>query len=195
MTSIRETGTKTKIKHAFLELLIEKGIDSLTISDIARKANINRGTFYLHYLDKYDLLDQLEIDFLQNIQITFEKYRDDNINDSVELIPYEAILEVLKYALVNMKMLSVLMSVGRNNKLIDNFKEIIKDTIIKKVNLSENLSLQMEGLPHDYAEEMLLSSIISIIQLWIKKGALETPEEIASMIIKAKKISPFDLLL
>ncbi|MGM9925755.1 MAG: TetR/AcrR family transcriptional regulator [Bacillus sp. (in: firmicutes)] len=195
MTSIRETGTKTKIKDAFLELVIEKGMDSLTISDIARKANINRGTFYLHYLDKYDLLDQLEIEFLHNIYMIFEKYGDDNVNGPVELIPYEAILEVLKYALVNIKMISALMSTGSNQKFIDNLKKLISDIIVEKISPSENFSLQMAGLPHDYAQEILVSSIISIIQLWIKKGALETPEEIANMLITAKQISPSDLLL
>ena len=34
-----------------------KGLDSVTVGDIARRARVNRTTFYRHYRDKYDLLE------------------------------------------------------------------------------------------------------------------------------------------
>lgn len=37
----------------------EKNFDDITIQDIADRANVNRRTIYLHYLDKFDLLDKL----------------------------------------------------------------------------------------------------------------------------------------
>ncbi|KAB8287736.1 TetR/AcrR family transcriptional regulator, partial [Bifidobacterium avesanii] len=59
MARKRNTGTEAKIKAAFTQLLKEKGFDAMTVSDIARIAGINRGTFYMHYMDKYDLKQQL----------------------------------------------------------------------------------------------------------------------------------------
>ena len=53
----RQTSTKTDIRKTFIELLNTKGFDNLTVSDIARGSDINRGTFYLHYVDKYDLME------------------------------------------------------------------------------------------------------------------------------------------
>ena len=41
-----------------IELTIEKGYAAVTVQDIADRAMVNRATFYRHYLDKYDLLDQ-----------------------------------------------------------------------------------------------------------------------------------------
>ncbi len=46
------------IKKAVTELMTKKRFDDITIQDIADKANVNRGTIYLHYMDKYDLLDK-----------------------------------------------------------------------------------------------------------------------------------------
>ncbi|GBK61996.1 TetR/AcrR family transcriptional regulator [Paenibacillus macerans] len=40
-------------------MMNEKNFDEITIQDIADRANLNRGTIYLHYQDKYDLLDKL----------------------------------------------------------------------------------------------------------------------------------------
>lgn len=43
--------SRTLIKRAFLELLREKSIDKITVTDIVARADINRGTFYAHYDD------------------------------------------------------------------------------------------------------------------------------------------------
>ena len=59
MEQKRKTNTKENIKKAFIKLIKDKGFDSLTVSDLAREANINRGTFYLHYYDIDDVLDDL----------------------------------------------------------------------------------------------------------------------------------------
>lgn len=47
------------IKKAVIELMSKKNFDEITIQNISDKANVSRGTIYLHYLDKYDLLDKL----------------------------------------------------------------------------------------------------------------------------------------
>ena len=52
--------TKELIQTSFIYILEEKPFESITIGDITKQAKINRGTFYLHYKDKYDLLDQME---------------------------------------------------------------------------------------------------------------------------------------
>ena len=54
----RVKRTRSLILTAFEELLPEKGFQSLTVQDITDKAEINRATFYAHFADKYDLLDQ-----------------------------------------------------------------------------------------------------------------------------------------
>jgi len=54
----RVKRTRNLILTAFDELLPEKGFRSLTVQDITDKAEINRATFYAHFNDKYDLLDQ-----------------------------------------------------------------------------------------------------------------------------------------
>ena len=55
----RVAKTQELIKKAFLELMNEKKFETITIQDISDRANVNRSTIYLHYLDKYDLLDKL----------------------------------------------------------------------------------------------------------------------------------------
>lgn len=55
---LRVRRTRKLIQQAFIELTVEKGFAALTIRDITERAMINRSTFYHHYLDKNDLLEQ-----------------------------------------------------------------------------------------------------------------------------------------
>lgn len=55
----RRRYTLAVIREAFFELLAEVGFAKMTVADICRRAEINRGTFYLHYEDKFALLDAL----------------------------------------------------------------------------------------------------------------------------------------
>jgi AcrR family transcriptional regulator len=53
----RVKRTRQLLQHAFLELLQEKGFETLNIQDITARATVNRGTFYAHFPDKFALLD------------------------------------------------------------------------------------------------------------------------------------------
>jgi AcrR family transcriptional regulator len=43
------------LQEALIELAAERGFDAIAVGDIARRAGVNRATFYRHYQDKYDL--------------------------------------------------------------------------------------------------------------------------------------------
>ena len=64
--------TRHFIREAFLDLLVEKGYDAITIAAITERATVNRATFYLHYRDKQDLLNQSIEEVLQELE-TFQK--------------------------------------------------------------------------------------------------------------------------
>ena len=48
--------TRQALRTALMQLIQEKGFDSISVEEITDKANLGRATFYLHYKDKEDLL-------------------------------------------------------------------------------------------------------------------------------------------
>ena len=54
----RVKRTRSLILGSFSELLAEKGFKSISVQDVTDKAQINRATFYAHFVDKYELLDR-----------------------------------------------------------------------------------------------------------------------------------------
>ena len=56
--------TKMLIRKEFTELLKKKPIQEITVREICERTGINRSTFYNHYQDVYDLLEQIENEML-----------------------------------------------------------------------------------------------------------------------------------
>ncbi|HEX2623527.1 MAG TPA: TetR/AcrR family transcriptional regulator [Phototrophicaceae bacterium] len=58
-TERRVRETRQLLQQAFIELVQEKGFTAITIQELTERADVNRGTFYIHFADKYMLIDQL----------------------------------------------------------------------------------------------------------------------------------------
>ena len=66
-TDLRIRRTKKSIRDAFFELIDEDGFDSVTVKDITDRALISRNTFYLHYEDKFDLLNKISNELMRKV--------------------------------------------------------------------------------------------------------------------------------
>ncbi|OKP97976.1 TetR/AcrR family transcriptional regulator [Paenibacillus sp. P46E] len=69
------------IKKAVVELMKERDFDHITIQEISDRANLNRKTIYLHYKDKYDLLDKLIEEHINELrEICYPQSPSDKVN-------------------------------------------------------------------------------------------------------------------
>jgi len=55
---LRVRRTRQLLQKALIELTVEKGFGAVTVREITERAMVNRSTFYRHYLDKYELLNE-----------------------------------------------------------------------------------------------------------------------------------------
>ena len=75
----RVRKTKRLLRSALTDLLKEKPIQEIKVREIADMVDINRGTFYQHYRDVYDMLNSIE----DEIFIDFRTFFSNN-SDSLE---------------------------------------------------------------------------------------------------------------
>lgn len=61
------------IKKAVVDLLYEKPLDKITVTDVVKRADINRGTFYAHYTDISSVLDSLVEDAFSTLELTLRE--------------------------------------------------------------------------------------------------------------------------
>ena len=60
--------SKTLIRNALVSLMQEKPFEKITITDIVRRADINRGTFYAHFKDSREVLERIRSDALSEMK-------------------------------------------------------------------------------------------------------------------------------
>ncbi|WP_243674207.1 TetR/AcrR family transcriptional regulator [Lentilactobacillus kisonensis] len=77
-------ATEIKIQKAFIKLINLSGFDKLTIQKLCQEAHISRGTFYLHYIDKYDLLNHYEDEIVANISEIFKRFQKPQLNSAIQ---------------------------------------------------------------------------------------------------------------
>jgi len=71
----RAKRSRRLLKQGLLELLREKRFSEISVRDITDRMDLNRGTFYLHYTDTSDLLENVEEDVLRDVQELIDAHR------------------------------------------------------------------------------------------------------------------------
>lgn len=193
MAQRRMTKTKRAIKQAFTELITEKGIDRLSVTDVARRAGVNRGTVYLHYTDKYDLLHKLENETLEELGgILFKE--GEPVTDPRDLVTNTAVLDALRFVQADAAFFTALTGPGGDPEFVEEFKRVIGRHLFAEVERSSTLSVRLHDMPLPYAREIALGSIVAVISLWLRNGATDPVELVARVIDTAKRTAPLDLL-
>ena len=202
VTGQRNTRTEARIKAAFTTLVRTKGFDSMSVSDIARTAGINRGTFYMHYTDKFDLRVQL----IENAVADLTRILLDNTEPEARTatrdgraicnaFQSESIVGALRYIRDDHAFFDAISRSGADMGLYERLKKTLKQLIVvQATQIDVEPQDSYNGIPADYAMEILVSAVSSIIWLWLRRGCRETPEEICAIIEKNKTMAPVDVL-
>ncbi|RFB13512.1 TetR/AcrR family transcriptional regulator [Bacillus sp. HNG] len=89
----RVKRTKETFRQVLLSLLEEKSFHEITITEIVRAADFNRGTFYAHYETKEDLLDEIIEEMFEEMTDAYRKpYLDLSVVDFNKIQPNSIVL-------------------------------------------------------------------------------------------------------
>lgn len=66
--------TKKMLRQGLTLLMNEKDFKDITVKELTERIDINRGTFYLHYRDTYDLLEKIENELIEDFEKLIENY-------------------------------------------------------------------------------------------------------------------------
>lgn len=171
-TDRRVKYTKMVLRQAMLTLLKEKPINKITVKEICGIADVNRGTFYTHYYDAYDLLEKIEDEFYIQVKAA--------VDISLGKMGTAFFLKgTIQTIYDNRDLCKILFSEYGNRDFI---KKIIN--IAKEQSLKEWKSLG-EKVPAEtlaYLYTFISNGIVGILQSWVENGLKETPDEMALLI-------------
>lgn len=150
----KKEKTRKKIMSCFWDLYHQKNIDKITVSELTSLAQINRSTFYAHFKDVYDVLDQIEEHYLPYGAKFFSKCH--NFQNKEEF--YQAFLKAFNR---NYENFSYLLSDQGDpnfvNKLKNYYRPVFKESLPEVYQKNKCLDLTIE---------FVLSSMIGVITYW-----------------------------
>lgn len=181
--------TKHEIKEAFISLLEEKSFDSITVRDLSERANINRGTFYLHYLDKFDLLEKCEEEIFSKILSIFDADAMIDIlqgRDMLVRLPF--FIQIFEYLQEEAAFMKVIL--GPNGD--PSFQEKIRQVFVNNIheNILPAFDVDTIRVPIALFTTYISSAHLGVIQYWLNTGMKESPEEITSILFNIMMNGP-----
>lgn len=175
--------TKEAIRAALVALIEAKGFAALSVKDITTKANINRGTFYLHYKDKFDLLDQTLEEVIKDIEGIILKITALSTADFADTrIPSTVVVKLFEYFNDNAALMQAILATKGNYALQTQIKTLMWSNVFEK-NFVTLVKKEKLLVPGEYLVSYIASAHFGVIQEWLDRGRQESPEEMARILV------------
>lgn len=190
----RVRKTKNAIKQAFIKLLAEKELERITIQDITTLADINRGTFYLHYEDKYILLSDLEDEFIDDLAEETGTFKlvlqGSNLEDFAKIFSEKILKNIILHIQKDIDFYLLIFKLDRKSHLEDKISELIYVNMAKNINNKTKIS----GIPLDYFHSYVSGATISFIKHWVQDKNRMDPDVVVDYLFKIIFNGPLRLM-
>ncbi len=170
----RVRKTRNALKKSLISLLQKKKITDISVKELADLADVNRATFYLHYKDIYDLLEQSEEDLLSRLYDTVNSYSMEDIRENTHMI----FTGIYQLCLDNADIVRILIGENGDIKFLAKMKNLLKEKCLN----DWSSILKKQHLEHfDAYFAFLVGGCMSLLQYWFQDGRKETPIELAEI--------------
>ncbi|MCR4587744.1 MAG: TetR/AcrR family transcriptional regulator [Lachnospiraceae bacterium] len=167
----RHMETERKLREA---LLYYMNMDrEPTVGQICERAEINRSTFYRHYVDVYDLMVHVEQDFQHGLYQTL--HNEYSILTRLGKDPH-ALAPLIAYIGKNPHFYRVYLKNGTHSPWMEEFQRQNWEDRIKPLFMANGV---LEEIHMRYYYEFIKSGFITILSLWLENGCQQSPEEMS----------------
>ncbi|MEH7072623.1 TetR/AcrR family transcriptional regulator [Neobacillus drentensis] len=191
---MRIIRTKESIRDALVELIDEKGFEAITVKDITTRAKINRGTFYAHYQDKFDLITKCEEEIILEMSRLAKQNFPSVIaalgTSSPTLAPFPLAVLIFEYLNENSGFMKAVLGPKGDLSFQTRLKNFMWNTLFGN---DATALIKEENLlvPGQYLASYIASAHIGVIQQWLDSGRKETPQEMARILSTITVNGPF----
>lgn len=165
--------TKANLKEALTGLLLERELKDISVKELAAVADVNRGTFYLHYRDMDDLYEQLQQEIYEEIRSIFSKHL--SYNRRAGLLP--VVTELFELLAKNRKLCTVVLN-SQDTDLLPGIIEMGKPS--SREDWTALLGAADPKL-YEYHYAFITAGCVGLIRTWFAGGMKEPPEQMAQL--------------
>lgn len=175
--------TKMFLKEALIDLMQNKPVDQISITELCNKADINRNTFYSHFTTVHDVLIMIENDMEE------ELLNGMNLQLHSKAVIAELFENINKYGNIYRVLLSSNGDMGFMQSLYSKIEKIVIADFIKDQIILDDEKMEM-------LFSFLFFGSMSIVKKWVDTGSVQSPQNMADFVcsIATSSVEPFKKL-
>ena len=159
-------NTKRRLREALLTLLQKKPVNEISVKELSELADVNRGTFYFHYSDVYDMLYQIET-VLNSSELEYK------------MDIHRSLVKIFSFLGENHNMCSIFFSENNDMKFFNKIKALVNEHLCS---LWKHTDITLNEVRMDMYNAFIVNGCAGIMQRWLADGLKETPDEIAVLV-------------
>ena len=164
----RKKESQRKIEKAFVNLLQEKELSQITVTDICKMTGLNRTTFYNNYLDIYDLADKIRLRLVEDVGDLYEDERTKKYNSN----DFSKIFRLIKE---NQLFFKTYFKLENNPNVLPMEEKFLYDTNLSKHYYNDQYI--------DYHIEFFRAGFNAVVKKWLEDDCKESPDEMYQIIM------------
>ncbi len=178
----RQRKTRDAIFSAFIQLLSEKNVNKITVSDIIERADIGRATFYSHFETKDFLIKELCDELFCHIFDCMDEHHIEHKHIFNCNAPDSVFVHLLQHLQKNDNNILELLS-GCNNELFHSYFEQGLKTLIASQDDIYSYCKRMD-LPLDFWTSHVASTFVELVKWWVNSNMQISAQDVAVIFLK-----------
>lgn len=155
--------TKMLLQNALVDLMLEKAVGKISVKELTQKADVNRSTFYLHYLDIYDMLEQMENEFVETIQGFFHDF----FTPLPTSMPLTLFVNISEWLEQDKEYYVKLLRGSASRYIFEELESRIRDEFLTLLYL---IFLDEESLDLRTRVNFTVSGTVGVLRMWVMEG-------------------------
>ena len=170
----RVRRTRKRLQTALAALLQEKELKDITVRELTELADVNRGTFYGHYKDLYDMREQMEQELFEQLSDVLAGYDAKHAQDGLKPI----LTAVLRFVLDNRELFVTILDRGGQELFFSRLQKLIYDMYLREWNGFYDLG---SASGTNYYLEFVVAGVVGLVRAWAQGGMAESTEDMAAL--------------
>lgn len=179
--------TKSIMREALMDLMDEIPFGEITAKDITDRAELNRATFYLHYNNVFELLDELE----NEVAVVFSQMLEQIEIKQGKEWEYPVVGQICRFIVENQRLCRCLLLNPRSDRFGRKLTEIMKR---KGMQVKAEMGLEVDPIKEKYIHQFIACGAMGMVKQWLLEEMPMTKDEMtnfAMLIIRPN----FEILL
>lgn len=174
----RRQRTREQLKAAALALILERGYEGFSVQDVTDRADLGRGTFYIHFKDKADIAWAIIKDQID--ATTREAYRQFPAAKLPDQVEYFGYLNIFRHAERHRELYRVMLGSQGSSVLTARVQEYMVADFLRDIQVPG----VYEGFaaPAEVLAQIITGALVRLIIWWLESSRDLVPEQLAAML-------------